>query len=206
MSALSSGLLRTGLALKLNQIKRATSSYLRDRTNQATGTAASYAAAAGMFAAAGIFLIAALLVGAAALFRWIEIKYGLFWAFGATGGLLVVIAAICAGLAAAKLNRPSPQFPSLASRLRVAINANPIKPAQVESARNTAAAILRAPASPVGANRGRTDIVVITASAEPASAEGGHRGGWLYDPAAGVIMPNTVPGERDSDGLEYRTY
>ena len=154
MLALSSGLLRTGLALKLNQIKRATSSYLRDRTNQATGTAASYAAAAGMFAAAGIFLIAALLVGAAALFRWIEIKYGLFSAFGATGGLLVVIAAICAGLAAAKLNRPSPQFPSLASRLRVAINANPIKPAQVESARNTAAAILRAPASPVGANRG----------------------------------------------------
>ena len=113
MLALSSGLLRAGLALKLNQVKRATRSYLRDRTNQATGTATSYAVAAGLFAAAGIFLIAALLVGATALFRWIEINYGLFQAFGATGGLLVVIAAICAGVAASRLKRPAPQFPSL---------------------------------------------------------------------------------------------
>lgn len=156
MLALSSGLLRTGLALKLNQVKRATQSYLRDRANQATGTAASYAVAAGLIAAAGIFLIAALLVGAAALFRWIEIHYGLFQAFGASGGLLVVIAAICAGVAASRLKRPAPQFPSLASRLRVAINANPIKPTQVEAATNTATAILREPATPVsGTSRAR---------------------------------------------------
>ena len=156
MLALSSGLLRTGLALKLNQVKRATRSYLRDRTNQATGTATAYAVAAGLFAAAGIFLIAALLVGATALFRWIEIKYGLFQAFGATGGLLVLIAAICAGVAASRLKRPAPQFPSLASRLRVAINANPIKPARVEAATNTATAILREPATPVsGTSRAR---------------------------------------------------
>jgi hypothetical protein len=154
MLALSSGLLRTGLALKLNQVKRATSSYLRDRTNQATGTAASYAVAAGLFAAAGIFLIAALLVGATALFRWIEINYGLFWAFGVTGGLLLVIAAVCAALAAGKLKRPPPHFPSLASRLRVAINARPIKPAQAESARTTAAGILRESSTPIGATRG----------------------------------------------------
>jgi hypothetical protein len=156
MLALSSGLLRTGLALKLNQIKRATRSYLRDRTNQATGAATSYAVAAGLFAAAGIFLIAAFLVGITALFHWIEFKYGLFWAFGAIGGLLLVIAAICAGVAASRLKRPAPQFPSLASRLRVAINANPIKPARVEAATNTATAILRESATPVnGTNRGR---------------------------------------------------
>jgi hypothetical protein len=156
MLALSSGLLRTGLALKLNQIKRATRSYLRDRTNQATNTATSYAVAAGLFSAAGIFLIAALLVGATALFRWIEINYGLFWAFGAIGGLLLVIAAICAALAAGKLKRPPPHFPSLASRLRVAIKASPIKPDRIESAGDTAAAILRAPASPVmPASRGQ---------------------------------------------------
>jgi len=156
MLALSSGLLRAGLALKLNQVKRATNSYLRDRTEQATGTAVSYAVAAGLFAAAGIFLIAALLVGAAALFRWIEINYGLFQAFGATGCVLVVIAAICAGVAASRLKRPAPQFPSLSSRLRVAIKANPIKPARVEAARNTAAEVLRAPATPVnGASRAR---------------------------------------------------
>jgi hypothetical protein len=156
MLALSSGLLRAGLALKLNQVKRATNSYLRDRTDQAKGTATSYAVATGLFAAAGIFLIAALLVGATALFRWIEINYGLFQAFGVTGGLLVVIAAICAAVAASRLNRPAPQFPSLASRLRVAINASPIKPARVEAATNTATAILREPAAPVsGSNRAR---------------------------------------------------
>jgi len=38
MFAPSSGLLSAGIELKLNQVKRATRSYLRDRTNQATGT------------------------------------------------------------------------------------------------------------------------------------------------------------------------
>jgi hypothetical protein len=147
MLAPSSGVLRAALALKLNQIKRATRSYLRDRTNQATGTATSYAVAAGLFAAAGIFLIAAGVVGITALFHWIEIEYGLFWAFGAIGALLLVIAAICAGLAASRLRRPTPHFPSLASRLRVAIKANPIQPVRVEAARDAAAAILRAPAT-----------------------------------------------------------
>jgi hypothetical protein len=75
---LAPSLPRAGVALKLNQVKLATRSYLRDRTSQATGTVASYAVAAGLFAAAGIFLIAACLVGITALFRWIEIKYGLF--------------------------------------------------------------------------------------------------------------------------------
>ncbi|MEH2566965.1 phage holin family protein [Bradyrhizobium sp. AZCC 2289] len=149
MLAPSSDLLHAGVGLKLNQIKRATRSYLRDRTRQATGTVTSYATAAGLFAAAGIFLIAACLVGATALFRWIEIHYGQFQAFGAIGALLVVIAAICAGLAAAKLRQPAPHFPSLTSRLRVAISANPIKPDQAEAVRDTAASILMAPSAPV---------------------------------------------------------
>ena len=97
MLAPSSSLLRAGIGLKLSQIKLATRSYLRDRTNQATGTMTSYAIAAGLFAAAGIFLIAACLVGTMALYRWIAIHYGQFWAFGAIGALLVAIAAICAG-------------------------------------------------------------------------------------------------------------
>ena len=107
----SSGLLRAGIGLKLNQIKRATQSYLRDRTNQATGTVTSYAIAAGLFAAAGIFLIAALLVGAAALFRWVEIHYGQFWAFGAIGGLLAVIACICAGCGGHQAQTPCSAVP-----------------------------------------------------------------------------------------------
>src|ERR1700686_1326201 len=90
MLAPSSGLLRAGLALKLGQIKLATRSYLRDRTNQTIGSITSYAIAAGLLAAAGIFLIAACLVGTAALFRWIELHYGLFQAFGAVAALLLV--------------------------------------------------------------------------------------------------------------------
>jgi hypothetical protein len=148
MLASSSGLLRAGLALKLNQIKLAARSYLRDRANQASDTFTSYAIAAGLFAAAGIFLIAACLVGITALFRWIELKYGLFQAFGVVGGLLLVIAAVCAALAAGRLKQRSRHFPTLSSRLRVAIKANPVKPGQIEAARDTAAAILSAPSSP----------------------------------------------------------
>jgi hypothetical protein len=143
-----SGLLRVGLALKHNQVKRATRSYLRDRTNQATDTVTSYAVAAGLFAAAGIFLIAACLVGLAALFRWIEIEYGLFQAFGVIGALLLVVAALCAGLAARKLKRPAPHFPSLTSRLRVAVKASPVHPDQVDAARDTAAAAHAGSGSP----------------------------------------------------------
>ncbi len=155
MLAPSSGLLQAGIALKFSQIKLATRSYFRDRTNQATGTVASYAVAAGLYAAAGIFLIAACLVGIAALFRWIEINYGLFQAFGAAGALLLVISAICAGLAAGRLKRPPPHFPSLSSRLRVAIKANPVLPDQIEAARDTAAAILSAPPSAAAARAGK---------------------------------------------------
>jgi hypothetical protein len=156
MLAPSSSLLRTGLALKLSQIKLATRSYLRDRTNQATGTVASYAVAAGLFAAAGIFLVAACLVGITALFRWIEINYGPFWAFGAVAALLLVIAAICAAVAASRLKRPPPHFPSLASRLRAAIKAGPLKSGRIEPLRDAAAANLTSPsAAAARANRRR---------------------------------------------------
>jgi len=152
-----SSLLRTGLALKLSQIKLATRSYLRDRTKQATATVASYATAAGLFAAAGIFLIAACLVGITALFRWIEINYGLFWAFGAVSALLLLIAAICAAVAASQLKRRPPHFPSLTSRLRVAIKANPLNSDQIEAVRDTAAGISMTPsAAATRANRRRT--------------------------------------------------
>jgi hypothetical protein len=71
------------------------------------------------------------------------------------GGLLVVIAAVCAALAAARLKQRSPHFPTLTSRLRVAIKSSPIKPDQIEAARDTAAAILSAPPSPAPRRRRR---------------------------------------------------
>jgi hypothetical protein len=148
MLAPPSGLLRAGLTLKLNQVKLATRSYLRDRSNQATDSLTSYAVAAGLFAAAAIFLLAACLVGIMALFRWIEIEYGRFPAFGAIGALLAVIAGICAALAASRLKRKPRQFPTLSSRLRVAVKSNPLQPDQFEAARDTAAAVLLAPSAP----------------------------------------------------------
>jgi hypothetical protein len=148
MLAPSSDLLRAGLGLKLNQVKRATRSYLRDRTHQATGSVTSYAVAAGLFAASGIFLIAACLVGLTALFRWVQIHYGMFPAFGVVGALLVVIAIICAALAASRLKRPPPHFPSLTSRLRVAITASPLRAAPAGAMQDRAAS-LRPPSAPV---------------------------------------------------------
>jgi hypothetical protein len=145
MPTLPSGLLRTGLALKLGQIKLATRSYLRDRTNQATGAISAYAIAAGLSAAAGVFLIAACLVGATALFRWIEIKYGLFPAFGAIGALLLVAAAICAAFAVSYIRRSPPQFPTLTSRLRVAIASNPLQADQKPGVK--ASAVVHSPSA-----------------------------------------------------------
>jgi hypothetical protein len=85
----------------------------------------SYAVAGVLFAAAGVFLIAAVIVGLTAAFRWIEIRYGLFEAFGASGGILALITALCAVLAAVRLRRPAKRIVPLASRLRVAIGAPP---------------------------------------------------------------------------------
>jgi len=150
MLAPSGELLRAGVALKFNHLNRAARSYLRDRTSQATGRATSYAVSAGLFAAAGLFVVAACFVALMALFRWVEFTYGLFWAFGAVSALLLLIAAICAAVASSQLKRQPPHFPSLTSRLRVAIKANPLKPAAVDAAQDTAAAILSEPSTPVG--------------------------------------------------------
>ena len=153
MHPLASALLRTGLALKISQVRRATESYARDRMEQSQGTAISYAVAGGLYAAAGIFVIALLLVGATALFRWVEINYGLFQAFGATAAILLVLAIVCAALAASRLKQPARRFPSLGSRLRVAISATPGRqqPSPVAQARNTAAEVLSGSASPQAA-------------------------------------------------------
>jgi hypothetical protein len=167
MPTLSNGLLRTALALKLSQIKLATRSYLRDRTGQATGTVSAYAVAAGLYAAAGVFVIAACLVGTTALFRWIELNYGLFQAFGVIGALLLVAAGICVVVALFSLKRSPPQFPSLASRLRVAIKHNPIHASQTQIAEDTASAVRSPTLEKVRIRRGarlQRDDLQISAS------------------------------------------
>ncbi|MCK1650387.1 phage holin family protein [Bradyrhizobium sp. 149] len=121
MLAPSGELLRAGVALKLNHLKRATQSYARDRSNQATGRMTSYAVAAGLLAVAGLFVVTAFFVGLIALYRWVAINYGQFWGFGAVGGVLLVMAAACAGVAMAQMKRKTKPIVPLASRLRVAI-------------------------------------------------------------------------------------
>lgn len=121
MLAPSGELLRAGIALKINHLKRAARSYLRDRTNQATGRATSYAVAAGLFAMAGLFLIATLFVGLMALYRWVAITHGQFWGFGAVAAVLLVLAVSCAGVALAQMKRRDKPIVPLASRMRVAI-------------------------------------------------------------------------------------
>jgi hypothetical protein len=113
------------LGLKLDRAKHAGQSYIRDRVEQAEAAAMSYVIAASLYAAAGVFLIAALLVGVTALFRWIELRYGLFQAFGAMGGLLIVITVLCALFAIYRIKRPAKRITPLASRLRVAIGTLP---------------------------------------------------------------------------------
>ena len=121
MLAPSGELLRAGMALKINHLKRAARSYLRDRTNQATGRMTSYAVAAGLFAVAGLFLIATFFVGLMALYRWVAITYGQFWGFGAVAAVLLVLAVSCAGVALAQMKRRDKPIVPLASRMRVAI-------------------------------------------------------------------------------------
>jgi hypothetical protein len=121
MLAPSGELLRAGMALKLNHLKRATQSYLRDRTSHATGKVTSYAVAGGLFAVAALFVVAAFFVGLIALYRWIAITYGQFWGFGAVTVVLLAMAAACAGVAMTQMNRRTRPILPLASRLRVAI-------------------------------------------------------------------------------------
>lgn len=149
MLAPSGELLRVGVALKLNHLKRAAQSYLRDRTSQATGRATSYAVAAGLFAVAGLFLVATLFVGLIALYRWIAITHGQFWGFGAVAAVLLVLAAACAGVALAQMKRRARPVVPLASRMRVAITTPRIPHGTVKQAvKEVATTIPLAPLAP----------------------------------------------------------
>lgn len=155
MLAPSGELLRAGMALKLNHLKRAAQSYVRDRTSQTTGRVTSYAVAAGLFAVAGLFLIAAFFVGLIALYRWVAITYGQFWGLGAVAAVLLVLAGACAGVAMAQINRRTKPIVPLASRMRVAIATPRIPRGTVKQAvKEVATTIPLAPLAPGKRNHG----------------------------------------------------
>jgi hypothetical protein len=139
MFSQTSALLEAGLALKTRQLKLAARSYLDDRTAQGKGVFRSYLLAVGFFAAAGIFMISACLVGVIALYRWIELSQGQFIAFGCIAGLLLVLTAICAALAASRLKGSTRNVPSLASRLIAAIKTNPVRLDEMSTAKGNMA-------------------------------------------------------------------
>jgi len=149
MLAPSGELLRAGVALKLNHLKRAAQSYLRDQTNHATGRVTSYAVAGALFAVAGLFVVATLFVGLIALYRWVAIIYGQFWGFGAVGAVLLVLAGACAGVAVAQTKRQTKPIVPLASRLRMAIVTPRIPRGTVKQAvKDVATMILLVPLAP----------------------------------------------------------
>lgn len=163
MLAPSGELLRAGMALKINHLKRAARSYLRDRTNQATGRATSYAVAAGLFALAGLFLIATLFVGLMALYRWVAITHGQFWGFGAVAAVLLVLAVSCAGVALAQMKRRDKPIVPLASRMRVAIATPRIPRGTVKQAvKEVATTIPLVPLAPGERGRGGNTVSART--------------------------------------------
>jgi hypothetical protein len=115
------------LPQKFDRAKRATRSYVDDQLEQAEQVGATYAVAAGLYTAGGVFALVALIVGGNALFRWVELRYGLFEAFGGFGGLLFMLAVACVVLANRRLSRPVKKIPSLGNRLRVALTTTPSK-------------------------------------------------------------------------------
>lgn len=115
-----------GLGHKLNAAKAAGRSYVDDRVGQTEQLFASYAIAAGLFAAAGIFLMAALILGAVALFRWIELRYGALCGFAAIAVLLVLISTTCVMIGTYERKKPAKRVIPLATRLRVAVTASPL--------------------------------------------------------------------------------
>jgi hypothetical protein len=105
--------------------------------------------AGGLFAVAGLFVVAAFFVGLMALYRWVAITYGQFWGFGVVAAVLLVLAAVCAGVAMAQMKRKAKPIVPLASRLRVALATPRIPRGTVkEAVKEVATTIPLAPLAP----------------------------------------------------------
>ncbi len=132
-------MIRGALVSKASNIERAGQGYVRDQALRGRKVLTSYVAGMGLLVTAGIFTLVSCLIGAAALFRYVEMHYGLFEAFGAVGGATLSIAIVAALVGLAKLNhKPKPVVP-LTSRLRVAAHSSPISAQIVKDAATTIA-------------------------------------------------------------------
>jgi hypothetical protein len=86
-------------------------SWAADLKGWTTAIIIRYAIAVALMLASTAGLVGAISVGIAALFHWIEIKYGLNAAYAAVAGLLVVLALLSAGIAMVLLKGKLPPIP-----------------------------------------------------------------------------------------------
>jgi hypothetical protein len=86
--------------------------YGREVRTWMTGLLTGYAVAVALLLAAFVGLMGAIAVGLGALFHYVELKYGIWIAYGSIGGLLIVLAILAAAIGVAKLKKQAPPLPS----------------------------------------------------------------------------------------------
>ena len=66
---------------------------------------------AGLFLCASIFVLFALIVGLIALYHWAELRYGPYTGLGLVAGTLLILAALCVGVALSYTNSRPDELP-----------------------------------------------------------------------------------------------
>lgn len=96
-------------ARSLNGLLR---SYGRDLRGWTGSVTIRYAVAVILLLSGGASVLGAIGVGLAALFHWLEARYGSNSAYGIVSGLLILLGLICAIAGILLLKRPLPHLPS----------------------------------------------------------------------------------------------
>jgi hypothetical protein len=112
-----------GLEIVSKRATLAIKSYARDRIRHGRGLLVLWAVAGGLFILAGLFAIGIVIAGLIALFSFLRLHFGLFESYSLIAGILFLFVLSLSFVAIWLVRRPTPQFPSLTSRLRVAAHA-----------------------------------------------------------------------------------
>ena len=80
-------------------------------SEHASFKARNLALIAGLFLCASIFVLFALIVGLVALYHWAELRYGPYTGLGLVAGTLLILAALCVGVALSYTNSRPDELP-----------------------------------------------------------------------------------------------
>ena len=80
-------------------------------SEHASFKARNLALIAGLFLCASIFVLFALIVGLIALYHWAELRYGPYTGLGLVAGTLLILAALCVGVALSYTNSRPDELP-----------------------------------------------------------------------------------------------